>query len=105
MSYLNCLPNELKEILLYYFYLVDVIYYIDNLEEFLYLNSKDKEHFWKDIYHTFYTSKSLSYQNILRTISNITPNNGDSLRDAIKYIFYDFDVIFRSREYIDSIYM
>ena len=68
MSYLSTLPSDLKEALLYYFYLSDVIYFVDNLTEFSYLGSKDKEYFWADIYHTFWSSQDVNYQNMLRRL-------------------------------------
>jgi len=68
MSYLSSMPADLKEKLLSYFYLSDVIYFVDNLIEFSYLNSKDKEYFWANIYHTFWSSQDVSYQNMLRRL-------------------------------------
>ena len=68
MSYLSTLPSDLKETLLHYFYLSDVIYFVDNLIEFSYLGSKDKEYFWADIYHTFWSSQDISYQSVLRRL-------------------------------------
>lgn len=70
MSYFLVLPIELKEQLLHYFYLADVIYIVDNIESFSCLKDRSEEHFWKSLHQTFWSSQDISYQNTLRKLEH-----------------------------------
>lgn len=99
MTYLSVLHRDLREKLLYYFHLPDIVYYVDNVREFSYLANKpeismisnDSEYFWRGIYQTFYSSSPLTYQNKLRHLAKLTHSLNDVERATLAFVGDDFN--------------
>lgn len=98
MLYFDALPNDLKELLLYYFFRRERFGMINNIASFHYLNLPESDKFWKGLYKTFFSSCDLTYRGMYLLLEKFYVARDDEENATISTLLnHDLDLISRLR--------